>query len=171
MNPDPTSLDRLHDIMAPPPVPWWPPAAGWYWLLGFLCVAVAIAIVRFIIHCQRNRYRREALAECDRFQSQLASAELRTKALAGIAEVLKRTALSAYPRERVASLTGPAWLAFLDRTARMQGFASGSGALLENSAYGCVAPAQLDEAQAQEAASLVRRWIAHHRTELAKEER
>ena len=26
VNPDPTSLDRLHDIIAPPPVPWWPPA-------------------------------------------------------------------------------------------------------------------------------------------------
>ena len=36
MTPDPTSLERLHDIVLPPPVPWWPPAPGWYWVMGLL---------------------------------------------------------------------------------------------------------------------------------------
>lgn len=38
---DPTSLDRLHDLVLPSSVPWWPPAPGWYGVLGLLVLAVA----------------------------------------------------------------------------------------------------------------------------------
>ena len=39
MNESPTGLDRLHDIVLPPPIPWWPPAPGWYVVLGVLLLA------------------------------------------------------------------------------------------------------------------------------------
>ena len=63
MNPGPTSLDRLHDVIAPPPVPWWPPAPGWYYLFAFVLVLLVVLTIRGIIRWQHNRYRREALAE------------------------------------------------------------------------------------------------------------
>ena len=106
MTPDPTSLDRLHDIVAPPPVPWWPPAPGWYFVLGILAVAGIALTIRGIHRWQSNRYRREALAEWQRLQPLLVADDTRAEALASLAELLKRTALSAFPRRRVASLTG-----------------------------------------------------------------
>ena len=163
MNPDPASLDRLHDVVVPPPVPWWPPAPGSCWVLGLLLVVVVYFLFKAFFRWQHNRYRREALAEWHRHHAQLTDANTRVAAVGELAVLLKRTALSVFPREEVASLTGPEWRTFLDRSSRMNGFASETGELLENAAYGCVGAAQIDEARANDAAMLVHRWILHHR--------
>ena len=61
MNPDPASLDRLHDIMAPPPAPWWPPAPGWYVVLGAAILILLALAFRAFIRWQHARYRRHQL--------------------------------------------------------------------------------------------------------------
>jgi hypothetical protein len=163
MDLDPSSLDRLHDIIVPPAVPWWPPAAGWYWLMGTLLAIGTVQLLRAFIRWQQNRYRREALAQWRTQVELLGDANARVSAVTALATLLKRTALSAFPRTEVASLTGPAWLAFLDRTAEMHGFNSNTGALLENAVYGNLSVSQLGEKEARDAASLVHQWIKHHR--------
>ncbi len=163
MNPDPTNLDRLHEVIAPPFTPWWPPAPGWYWLLGALGILLLVGVARGFRSWQRNRYRREALAEWHRQEALLHKPGQRPAALASLGELLKRTALSVFPREEVAALTGPAWLAFLDRTSATTGFSTGPGASLESAAYDPRTATMLDEARAREAALLVRHWITHHR--------
>jgi hypothetical protein len=40
-----TNLDRLHDIVVPAPVPWWPPAPGWYVVL-----TVALIIALYLVY-------------------------------------------------------------------------------------------------------------------------
>lgn len=165
MNPNPASLDRLHDVIAPPPVPWWPPAPGWLWLLGALTILVLAAGVWGLIVWQRQRYRREALAEWRRQEPLLHDPNRRAAALANLAELLKRTTLAVFPREQVASLTGPAWLAFLDRTGATTAFTSGPGALLEAAAYDPRIASAQDEARAGEAAAVARSWLKHHRLE------
>jgi hypothetical protein len=101
---DPADLSNLRDIAMPPPVSFWPPAPGW-WVVGAACLAAGcLAVAAVVRHRRRNAYRREALRE-------LASADA-----SDISAILKRAALAAFPREQVASLSGPAWLAFLDRT-------------------------------------------------------
>jgi hypothetical protein len=105
---DPADLSNLRDIVVPPAVSFWPPTPGW-WVVGAACLAAAaFAIAAVVRHHQRNAYRREALRE-------LASADARD-----MSSILKRAALAAFPREQVASLSGPAWLAFLDRTGGTQ---------------------------------------------------
>ena len=163
MTADPTSLDRLHDVIVPPPVPWWPPAPGWYWVLGALLVLFALVVLRAFLHWQRNAYRREALAEWHRLESQLHDPGKRASVLAGMAELLKRTALSVWPREKVAALTGPMWYTFLDRTGAIAGFSSGYGAMLECATYDPRLAATLDQAKLKEASALVHRWIKCHR--------
>jgi hypothetical protein len=165
MSADPTSLDRLHDIIAPPPVPWWPPAPGWYWVLGFLLLLLLILALRAFRHWQRNRYRREALIEWHRLAGQLDRPETRIAALTAMSVLLKRTALSAFPRAEVASLTGPAWLAFLDRTTAAPPFSKITGDLLERIAYSSIDAAEPSVTQAHDAAFIVRHWITRHQTQ------
>ena len=128
MSADPADLSNLHDIALPAPVSYWPPAPGW-WILGFALLAVTlILIARLVAHHRRNAYRRAALRELDAIGPAVDSASA-----VCISAVLKRAALVAFPREQVAGLTGPAWLAFLDRTGRTDAFGNGDLAAL---AYG-----------------------------------
>jgi hypothetical protein len=164
-SPDPTSLDRLHDIVMPPAAPWWPPAPGWYWVLGFLSV-VAVATLLLTFHRrQRSRYRREALAELSRLEPARGDPATRSAAMRALAELLKRAALTAFPREQVAGLSGPAWYDFLDRTGGTTDFSSGSGDVLHAAVYDKSTAAALDEPKIRDLVSLVRLWLERHRAE------
>jgi hypothetical protein len=153
---DPGSLDRLHDIATPPPVPWWPPAPAWYALGAIMVVLLAVLAWRVVAWRLRNRYRRAALAEL----AELEATAGEPRALAALAELVKRVALAAFPRERVASLAGHDWLAFLDASASTNTFTRGSGRTLE-SVYEC----GIHHA-GPELFAAVRHWIKHHRTDL-----
>jgi uncharacterized protein DUF4381 len=169
MNSDPTSLERLHDIIVAPAVPWWPPAPGWYWLLGFVFVIILILALRFLLRWQQNCYRREALAELARMETVLGNPAQKGGAVTRFAELLKRAALSAWPREKVASLTGSTWLAFLDHTGRTKSFTEGLGALLGQVPYDPHLADGLTEAQLRELAGCIRDWLKHHRVEATGE--
>jgi hypothetical protein len=102
MTPDPASLDRLHDLVLPPAVPWWPPAPGWYGVLFLLAFGVAWLAWRFWKRWRANGYRRAARRALTAAQSAPA-----------IAELLRRTALAMAPRPVIAEMSGGAWLDWL----------------------------------------------------------
>jgi hypothetical protein len=131
------------------------------WLLGVVSVLAFVALVRGIVRWQQNRYRREALAELRRLESAMEDASRQRPTLIDLAALLKRTALTACGREQVATLTGPAWFAFLDRTGGTR-FGGGLGAALEQSIYHS-ADAPWETARARELIGEIRAWIRHHR--------
>lgn len=140
-----TSLDRLHDLIVPPPAPWWPPAPGWLILLTLIALLLLTSLLKSFIRWQADRYRREALAK------------LHDTPLTGLSALVKRVALTVWPREQVADLTGPAWLSFLDRTGSMNLFVTGPGKSLERVAYDPAA--RTDEKALRRA---VKEWIRKH---------
>jgi hypothetical protein len=131
-------------------------------LLLFLGIAFAI---HALLQWQRNRYRREALAELSRQESALFDAAQRAKALASLAELLKRVALTAWPRSEVASITGDAWSNFLDRTGGTTAFSRSLGSILERASYDPRTAATLDERVLHDLVGMVRHWLIHHRRE------
>jgi hypothetical protein len=169
MNPDAASLDRLHDSMAPAAVPWWPPAPGWYLVTGFLSLVAAELLVRSFLQWQHNRYRHEALVKLALQEPILRDPARRATALCAVAELLKRVALTGFPRRRVATLTGKDWFDFLDRTGRTTGFGQGAGTVLENAAYDPRSVDQLDDQALNEVMGMARDWIKHHRREFEQE--
>ncbi|MBK5938474.1 DUF4381 domain-containing protein [Halochromatium roseum] len=150
-----SSLD-LRDIHLPAEPGFWPPAPGW-WLLFVLLLGVALWLGRLGWgQYRRLRRRQRILAELDRLQG----AGLQGPALiAALSALLKRVALSRYPRTEVAALTGADWLAFLDRSGGNGGFATGPGRALADGAY---APAALGGDQGldrQALLTVVRDWL------------
>lgn len=142
-------LDSLADIAVPAPAPWIPQTWGWA-VLGVALLAFAVwAFVSFRRRQERNRYRKEALAELASFSKE--------EAVLGIPNLLKRVALSAWPRAEVAALSGEAWVSFL----RAHGpFSHEAARLLDDMEYRPRAAPRDEDVQALMRAA--RAWIQRH---------
>jgi hypothetical protein len=155
MNADLGSLENLHDLVMPVPVSWWPPAPGWFIVSAVLVMVLGWWLIRAIQQWQSNSYRREALVLLGKIDG--SGAELPI--------LIKRVALSAYPRERVASLTGEQWLAFLDQTGHTDAFTTGAGRWLARVAYEPQLTASLSTSELNGLRTAVRDWILRHQPE------
>jgi hypothetical protein len=141
-------LDKLHDFYQPTPPAWTPQTIGWYILFAVADLLILWMIVHNIRRWFANRYRRDALRELaalppDQFST-----------------LLKRTALAAWPRDKVASLSGEAWLRFLCETSGGGLFQGAPGNLIEDAA---LRPLVLSSEDERELRRLAAQWIRRHR--------
>jgi hypothetical protein len=158
-------VEGLHDIVVPDPVAFVPQTVGWFLLLALLLAAVAWGWRRYARHRAANLYRRQALRELDGLVAALEQKGGRHHVAARLPELLKRVALHLQPRPAVAALTGPAWLAQLDRMYGGDGFTNGPGRLLPALAYGTPAfISGVSRADIDALMRLSRDWVRkHHR--------
>ena len=143
-------LDKLHDFYQPPPPAWTPQTLGWYVLFAIAGLLVLWLTVHLVRRWFANSYRREALRELPLLQPDEFSA------------LLKRTALAAWPRERVASLSGPKWLKFLDHATGDESFGYLSADQIEELAF---RPETLSHEDEQVLRGIVASWIRRHRVQ------
>ncbi|QDT48354.1 hypothetical protein Pan258_23960 [Symmachiella dynata] len=150
MNGSATSLDRLHDIVVPPPVPWWPPAPGWYVLFALLVALLFFFTIRAWQKWRANAYRRAALRELETAHT-----------AAAVSEILRRTALVTTPRTTLAGLSGPQWTEWL-ATHSPTPLPQQVGELLANEIY-----RDADEPHDVEALRhYATNWIRHHQRQV-----
>lgn len=103
------------EIVVPPEISYEPKTVGWYLLAALFLGLLGYSIVRQVRRYEKNAYRRRALRELRSLRTRAPSD--RKQALHELPRLLKRTALSVFPRKDVAPLSGSAWLAFLERQA------------------------------------------------------
>ena len=163
MNPD-----NLNDIVTPGAISWMPQTVGWW------ALAVIVSLVALRWGWLRYRswlaagYRRDALAELDELKARLADPQSRVDALVAIPPLVKRVVLSSAVRSDVASLSGPAWLHFLNQTARRSTFTEGPGSLLPTLAYASSDRlAAISDSDVHALVSLIEEWIRTHETPAA----
>ncbi len=162
-SPDPR-LDALADILVPEAMSLTPVTLGWKLLAGVLILAVALAGLAAYRRYRQNRYRREALAELKVLSEAVGGdGEGKIEALRTLPALLRRVALSADDRAAVASLSGDAWLSYLDAGYPGTGFADGPGREVEAVGY-LPEPevAALDSGTVDALFREVRTWIASH---------
>lgn len=155
---DTASLQNLHDIVTPGPVTWWPPAPGWYVVIAIAAAAVMVLLWKGWRHWRRNRYRGEALRELARLRQAGPDGDLRKTPV-----LLKRAALSAWPRSAVAGLVGADWHRFLDASADTDRFCSGAGALLDRLSYESGSDTLLSRQEAAAVLDAAQFWLKRHR--------
>ena len=148
MRKDAASLDNLRDLVELAPVSWWPWAAGWWLVIGLSLVTVTYIMIREWRNWHANAYRRAALKE------------LRGAAnVAVIAGILKRTAICAYPRNQVASLSGTAWSHWLGESGN-QAISDAVAQCLTEGVYG-----DAEMAGHEELVRYAEQWVKNHRSE------
>ncbi len=106
----------LRPMQLPEAVGWWPMAPGW-WLLIVFSVASVIFLVWWWRRHQADP-RRFALAELDSIQQRFQQDGNKAALMNHCNQLLKRTALTLFPRQDVAALSGDDWLAFLLENSR-----------------------------------------------------
>jgi hypothetical protein len=154
-------IHGIDEIMLPETIPWWPSAPGWK-VLGLILLAwLLLRAIRLTRRWWRNRYRREALRQLQQLQQQAGSKAL--DVVAYLPYYIKVTALQAYPRTEVASLSGENWLAFLDAHYSGPPFAEGTGRKLLAVSYLPRQQWQLDDNESGRLIQMVQQWIAKHR--------
>jgi hypothetical protein len=149
-------LERLAPVPEPQAVSLWPQTEAWFWV-ALVGLVLAAGLLRSVLLRRRaNAYRRAALEEI----------RLAAESPVALAEILRRTALAAYPRADVAGLFGEEWLAFLDRTGRSgsglsaSAFREGPGRAFAVAPYEGETPERHD---AKELSRLAASWVRRHR--------
>lgn len=146
-------IDQLVPPQAPPPVSMMPQTTGWLVLAAFVAVGVLVIAWRGWRYWQSTAYRRAALEAVEAAEGDLSD----------IARILRQTALVAYPRTEVASLSGAQWVAFLERTGKAVAFDAASAEALISAPY---RPGSASHsAVAVALIETVKQWIKTHRSE------
>jgi len=133
--PTPDPLSQLKDIHLPEAAGWWPLAWGWWLLFAIIFMVMAFLCYRWLRHVRRNRYRRLAAREAAALYQQYQQDNNAQSYLRQVNQLLRRTALAAYPRSSVARLSGQAWLSWLDSRMLTPLFMGSPGEVLLSGPY------------------------------------
>ncbi len=149
------SLVELLDMLAPAPEPipisMVPQTWGWIVLAAVFLIGVGSIIYLLARYRSANAYRRLALMELKRAGNDPARA----------ANILRRAALAAFPRNEVAGLHGQEWLNFIQHSAEKIQFPDEAGQSLLQAPY-------REGKEDPKVAKLARDWITLHKVEAEK---
>ncbi|WP_419835150.1 DUF4381 domain-containing protein [Endozoicomonas atrinae] len=157
-------LDQLRPNHLPDPVGLWPPAIGW-WILTLIVIALLVLVSVYIWRrWQKNRYRSEALHQARQIKADYQVHQSLHRLANESNELLKRVALHAFPRNKVAGLTGTSWSQFLADTGGIPEFLNHSA--FNNDRYNPEIPLTPSHGSPDEMPKtvyeLTRRWIKKH---------
>ena len=122
----------LRDIHLPEAIGWWPPAIGW-WLLALLIPLLLVLMIWLYKKITRKTALKAAKKLLLKIEQDPAQDDYQK--LCELSMLVRRTAISVYPRTTAASLTGEAWLVFLDSAMQDQRFTNGPGSVLKQIPY------------------------------------
>jgi hypothetical protein len=160
MTPTPGQPLPIRDIHLPPDISWWPPATGWWYLLGavFLLSTLGFLLVRWY---KKGALKREAKTKIQHIEAGFRRDDDHLKLSKELSALLRRIAISTQPRDMVAGLTGESWLQFLDEhnpnNTEKTGtdFQKGAGRILITAPY----QLQVDKGEVEGLLTLCKIWI------------
>lgn len=151
-------LAGLRGYHLPEAPAWWPPAPGWWLLAGLALLLTVVAAWWYLRRRRRLAASRQAMRELAALRQRLENGGDSVSCVRELSILLRRYALSRYPRQQVAALAGEAWLRFLDHHGGAGRFLEGPGRCLLDAPY---RPEPV--AAAGELLTLVEQWVTSNR--------
>lgn len=151
----------LRDIHLPGPIGWWPPAPGWWLLLAFVLVGLAL----YGVHYYGGRHKRVALRAVTRVRTALEQGAEPVACLQSVSTILRRFAMTSVASAKegaaaldVPGLIGERWLKYLDGRWERTEFSAGLGRQLLAAPY--ARPNSIERSTALELTGLCAAWLA-----------
>jgi hypothetical protein len=147
-------LGDFVEVVSPVSVSWLPQTAGWACLGALLGGLFLYRGAKRLRRWHHNRYRREAI-------DRLVHTTDQSFSIVALNKLLKLTALSAFPREQVARLSGEEWVSFLNRQCESSPFSPALGKIIADGAY---RQSQLTHSTREELVTAALSWIRDHKS-------
>ena len=131
-------LSELRDVIYPVDPGFWPPAIGWWivLILVILCLIGAVYLFRLVyLRMTESSFVKEVDA--------LVQLQPR-EAVVELSILMRRIAITRFPRNSVAGLSGEDWLQFLDQSGDTNQFTAGPGRALVSAPYSDLTPEDLN---------------------------
>ena len=134
MNPVQPPALQLKDIHTPGIPEFWPPAPGW-WLLAVVAIVLLTWFgIKLRHYLQSRRQRNQVLQLLNELGDRFDPAQA-PEWLSELSILLRRVALTRFPRQQIASLHGRDWLRFLDESGGNGRFSDGPGQVIATGPY------------------------------------
>lgn len=152
---EPNSIPQLplRDVHLPEAISGWPLAVGWWITLVLIPMLLWISflVYKYLTRKTAVKTAKKLLAELKQDKT-----KPERQQIAEISALIRRVAMSVAPREECASLTGQAWLEYLDKSVKDNAFTQGVGKCLADVSYQRVTSTHVDIA---ELINLTERWL------------
>jgi hypothetical protein len=142
----------LRDIHLPDPISWWPLAIGWWILLG-LCSLLLFVTFIMIRRALKPTLKKEVNGKLNQIELVFQKNENASECLAEISILLRRVLFSR--DQKLAGVTGEAWLVVLDRPLDRPEFSQGAGRILLTGPY----QEKVDSEAVSQLIELCKRWV------------
>ena len=100
----------LRDIHSVPAPGWWPPAWGWWLLMGLALLALIFAGYKGWLWLKRRRHQARLLLEVDQIVNQWHADRHDARAIAALSVLLRRLVVHAGGRKHLAGAAGDLWV-------------------------------------------------------------
>lgn len=153
----------LRDVHIPDAISWWPLAIGWWITLLLIPILLWTSVLIY-----KRLTRKTAVKTAKKLLAALKQDASKTEAqkLVEISVLIRRVAISVAPRDECASLTGQAWLAYLDKSLKDNTFTQGVGQCLADISY---RKNKNENINVSELISLVESWLKAQKMKKVKD--
>lgn len=155
-------LKGMEEISSPDPISAMPQGVGWWVLTSILLLVGGFLFYRLRRSWIANAYRRRASAALLTLEE--GADENWHDHLQGLPEILRATALKAYPRRNVVALSGARWREFLNATTDSALWSEKTFQTLYDLSYRPASKKGLSEVAAREVLHVTKEWVETHQS-------
>ena len=134
----------------------WPFAIGWWFLLTLILFVAFWIYIKIRKQSRVKKQHQFLFGKIEELEYKLRQ-NPSNETLAAFNTLLRQLAIVYYPRTEIASLTGAAWIHFLDQSGNTQDFSQGAGRILLNAPY---RSGNMQNLNIEEFIPMIKSWVS-----------